>query len=113
MFVASGVWHPGGRALAKIRDAIVEHPERWQQVISSRAFRAAGSLGGDALKRHPNGYDPAHPLIEDLKRKDYIALAHFTEEQAYAPDFMDVFTTTCRTFAPLTKFLTSALELPW
>ncbi len=113
VFVASGVWHPDSRALTKIRDAIVEHPKRWQQITSSKVLRATGSLGGDALKRPPSGYDPAHPLIADLQRKDYIVLAHFTEEQAGAPDFMDVFTRTCRTFAPFMTFLTTALELPW
>lgn len=113
VFVASGVWHPDGRTLTKIRDGIVENPKQWQQVTSSKAFRAMGSLSGDTLKRPPTGYDPEHPLIEDLKRKDYIVIANFTEEQACAPDFMDVFTGTCRTFSPLTKFLTTALELPW
>jgi len=113
VFVASGVWHPDRHALTKIRDAIVAQPQRWQQVISSKAFRATGSLGGDSLKRHPSGYDPGHPLMVDLKRKDYIAHAHFTEEQACAPDFLHVFTETCRVFAPLTQFLTTALELAW
>lgn len=113
VFVASGVWHPDRHALTKIRDAIVAHPRRWQRVISSKAFRATGSLGGDALQRHPSGYDPEHPLLADLKRKDYIALAHFTEEQACAPDFLHVFIETCRVFTPLTQFLTTALELVW
>ena len=48
VFVASGVWHPDRHALSKIRDAIVAHPQRWQHVISSKAFRATGSLGGDS-----------------------------------------------------------------
>jgi uncharacterized protein (TIGR02453 family) len=113
VFVASGVWHPDRPALTKIRDAIVAYPERWQHVISSKAFRTTGTLGGDALTRHPSGYDPAHPLLGDLKRKDYIALAHFTEAQACAPDFLHVFIETCRAFAPLAHFLTTALELAW
>jgi uncharacterized protein (TIGR02453 family) len=113
VFVASGVWHPDRRALTKIRDAIVAYPQRWQRVISSRAFCATGALGGDSLTRHPSGYDPVHPLLADLKRKDYIALAHFTEKQACAPDFLHVFVETCRAFAPLTHFLTTALELAW
>lgn len=113
VFIASGVWHPSGSALTKIRDAIVEHPKAWQQAISSQDFRAIGSLGGESLKRPPKGYEPDHPLIEDLKRKDFIAHANFAEEQACAPDFMDVFTQTCQAFAPMTKFLTAALELPW
>lgn len=113
VFVASGVWHPSGNALSKIRDAIVENPKAWQQATSSKAFRTIGSLGGDSLKRPPKGYEAAHPLIADLKRKDFIAHADFTEEQACAPNFMDVFTQTCHAFAPMTQFLTAALELPW
>ena len=113
VFVASGAWHPAALTLSKIRDAIVERPRRWQELTSSATFRTTAALGGDALKRSPQGYDPQHPLIEDLKRKDYIALTHFTEDQVCAPDFMEVFTQTCRTFAPLTHFLTAALELPW
>ena len=75
VFVASGVWHPDRHALTQIRDAIVAHPKRWQHVISSKAFRATGSLGGDSLTRHPSGYDPEHPLRhssipEDTKLED-------------------------------------------
>jgi uncharacterized protein (TIGR02453 family) len=107
------VWHPDRHTLTKIRDAIVAHPQHWQRIISSKAFRATGALDGDSLIRHPSGYDPEHPLLADLKRKDYIALAHFTEEQACAPAFLHLFIETCRTFAPLTQFLTTALELAW
>ncbi len=109
VFVAGGVWHPSGSALTKIRDAIVEHPKAWKQATSSNTL----TLGGESLKRPPKGYESDHPLIEDLKRKDFIAHVELTEEQACAPDFMDVFTQTCHTFAPLNKFLTTALELPW
>ncbi len=113
IFVGSGIWHPGRPALTKIRDAIVEHPKQWQQIVSSDALRAPGVLTGESLKRPPTGYDADHPLIEDLKRKDFIAHATFAEAQACAPDFMAVFTETCRGFSPLVQFLTTALELPW
>jgi uncharacterized protein (TIGR02453 family) len=113
VFVASGVWHPGSHALSKIRGAIVDNPKEWQQATSSKSFRRFGSLGGDTLKRPPKGYEPDHPLIEDLKRKDFIAHAAFTEEQVCAHDFIHAFSQTCQAFAPMTQFLTVALELPW
>ncbi len=115
VFAGAGVWHPGSEALARIRDAIVEYPQQWRRVTSSQALRAVGSLGlgGDSLKRPPQGYDPAHPLIDDLKRKDFVLRAPFTEAQVCAPDFLEAFTRTCQAFAPLTRFLTTALELPW
>ena len=85
MFVASGVWHPDRRT-RKIRDAIVARPRHWQRIISSKAFHATGALDGDS-HRPPSGYDPAHPLLADLKRKDYIALARFTEHKPVRPRF--------------------------
>ncbi len=113
VFAAAGVWHPDGPALAKIRNAIAGDPDGWRKVTSPRVLGPRGELAGESLKRPPRGYDPDHPLIEDLKRKDFFALARFTEVEACAPGFMKEFDNTCRTFTPLTRFLTGALELPW
>ena len=54
---------------------------------------------GDVYKRQ--GYDPAHPFVEDLKRKDFIASVTFGEADACAPDFMDRYTRICREAAPV------------
>jgi uncharacterized protein (TIGR02453 family) len=113
VFAASGVWHPDGPALAKIRNAIVDDPAGWRKVTSPKALGPRGELSGDSLKRPPRGYDPDHPLIEDLKRKDFFALARFTEAEARAPGFMGDFGKTCRSFAPMTRFLTRALDHAW
>lgn len=113
VFAAAGVWHPDGPALAKIRNAIVDDPAGWRKVTSGKALGPRGELAGESLKRPPRGFDPDHPLVEDLKRKDFFALARFTEEEACAPGFMDEFRKTCHTLAPMTRFLTKALELSW
>jgi uncharacterized protein (TIGR02453 family) len=113
VFAASGVWHPDGPALAKIRDAIAGDAGAWRRVTSGKALGARGELAGESLKRPPRGYDTDHPLIDDLKRKDFFALARYSEEESCAPGFMDEFAQTCRTFSPLTRFLTRALDLPW
>lgn len=113
VFARGGLWHPDAGALGKVRDAIVANPQRWRSVTSAKAFRATLALWGDKLKRPPNGYDPAHPLIEDLKRKDFVVSARFSEEDACAPDFMDRFTEICHTTAPFIEFVTKAIGLPW
>lgn len=113
VFAAAGVWHPDGPALAKIRDAIAADTAGWRRVTSAKVLGPRGALAGESLKRPPRGYDADHPLIEDIKRKDFFALAHFTEHEACAPGFIGEFTETCRTFAPLARFLTRALDLPW
>jgi uncharacterized protein (TIGR02453 family) len=113
VFFAAGVWRPDRHSLDKIRDAIVEHPTQWKRVKAAKALRAAGEFGGESLQRPPAGYAPDHPLINDLKRKDVLVHASVSEEAVCAPDFLERFAETCQAFAPLVKFLTKALELPW
>ncbi len=113
VFAGAGVWHPDSTTLGRIRDAIVAEPEGWRRALSGKAFKAHCALGGAALKRPPRGYDPDHPLIEDLKRKDFITVSRFAEREACAADFLSRFTRACRAAAPLQKFLTAALGVPW
>lgn len=113
VFAGIGIWHPDTPTLSKIRDAIVENPDRWQQILSDDTFSATFQIVGESLKRAPKGYDPDHPLIDDLKRKDFIASIQFSEEEAFRPQFIDRFAETCRTGAPYMEFLTRAIGLPW
>jgi uncharacterized protein (TIGR02453 family) len=106
VFAGAGVWHPDNPTLTKIRDAIVRDPDRWKQVVPGRT-------SGESLKRPPRGYDPDHPLIEDLKRKDFVTITRFTQAQASADDFMDRYARACRDTAPFMKFLTEAVGLTW
>jgi uncharacterized protein (TIGR02453 family) len=108
VFVAAGIWHPDGQSLGKIRDAIVADPKRWQRV-TRRDFR----LGGDSLKRAPAGYDSEHPLIDDLKRKDFIAVVPLSEKRATSRGFVDEFAATCRSAAPFVRFLCEAVDVPF
>lgn len=113
VFVAAGLWRPDKPTLAKIRDTIVANPGRWQQVSGDAAFRSVYRLGGETLTRPPQGYDPDHPLITDLKRKEFIANINFSEADACDPAFIDRYAGTCRQAGPFMEFLTTAVGLPW
>ncbi len=113
VFLAAGLWHPDGDALAQVRQAIVDKPALWRRALSGQAFRARCSLSGDGLVRPPKGYDPTHPLIDDIKRKDFVAVTRFTEKQACARDFLDQCAEAYRVQSPLVAFVTGALGLPW
>jgi uncharacterized protein (TIGR02453 family) len=113
VFVGAGLWHPDTATLAKIRQAIVENPKGWRRILAAKAFKTTARLGGESLKRPPRGYDADHPLIEDLKRKDFITLVALDEDTACAPDFLNRFIKICRLNTPFMKFLTAAAELQW
>ncbi|MCU0305705.1 MAG: TIGR02453 family protein [Thermoanaerobaculales bacterium] len=105
VFMGAGLWHPDGPTLAGIRAAIVDDPAGWR-----RASRGL-ALGGESLKRPPRGVDPDHPLVEDLKRKDFVSFVESKESAACAPGFLASFTESCRSSAPLVRFLTRAVGL--
>ena len=113
VYAGSGIWHPDGDSLARIRGAIVDQPAKWKRSMSGKEFRETLELGGDSLKRPPRAFDPDHPLVEDLKRKDFVALAKLDRKAVCAPDFVDRYTTTCRAAVPFLKFLAEALDIEW
>ena len=113
VFYGGGLYHPDAATLAKVRAAIVKKPQQWKKATSPDAFEDGATVWGEQLKRAPQGFDPAHPLIEDLKRKDYVWIAQLDEPSACEPEFIDRFASACRAAAPLVRFLTQALGQPF
>jgi uncharacterized protein (TIGR02453 family) len=104
-FLAGGVWQPDPRALALIRDAVAWKPDQW------RKAKRGLELSGETLSRPPRGYRSDHPLIEDLKRKDFVASVDLSEEQVCGPRFMTDFLRATGKMVPLLQFLSAAQKL--
>jgi uncharacterized protein (TIGR02453 family) len=113
VFFGGGLWMPDANALARVRGAIAGKPAAWKKIVRERNFVAQfGALEGESLARPPRGFDPAHPLIEDLKRKSFVATRISSEEAAHSPRFVDDAAQAFRTLAPLMRFLCGALDIP-
>lgn len=106
VFMGAGLWRPGPDALRAIREAIVEDPRGWK-----RAKRSDLRHGESALKRPPRGFDPDHPLIEDLKRTTFTTGVTFTDGQACSPGFPTLVVRACHREASLVRFLARAMGL--
>ena len=106
--VHSGVWHPEPPILKKIRDRIVEEPDSWRSVLRSNI-----QLEGESLKRPPPGYDSNHPMIQDLRRKDFIAGHRFRDTEVTGPKFLEDFAKACEAMDPLNAFLSKSMGIPW
>jgi uncharacterized protein (TIGR02453 family) len=109
VFTGVGIWRPDPPALLRIREAIAADPRAWRRATADGSVR----LGGESLKRAPAGFDPEHPLIADLKRKDFIASVELTQKEACAAGFLERFAATCRETSPLVRFVCEALDLPY
>ena len=113
VFVGAGSWHPAGEALGGIRQAIADNPKKWQKVLSDPDFATRHKLVGESLKRPPRGFDSDHPMIEELKRKDFISVENFSQTKACSAGFIDMVSDSFRSAAPLVKFLTEAVGQPF
>lgn len=113
VFMGAGLWRPDADTLKRVRDAIAAHPGKWRQARDKTVGAEGLYLDGDALQRPPRGYDPDHPAIEDLKRKDFLVVAEYTQKDACGAGFLDRFAGTCRAAGPFMKFLTEAAGFPY
>ena len=109
-FIGVGIWRPDTATAKKIREAILEYPAVWKRATGG-AFKKTFILDGDSLKRPPTGVSADHPLIVDLKRKDFIAVTDVSRKEMCATEFMRQFAKTCTTANPFMKFLTEAVGL--
>ncbi len=113
VFVGAGSWHPDREAVEAFRNAIVDNPKGWRAILGSPGFSKRHRMVGESLMRAPRGFDPGHPLIEDLKRKDFISIEEFSQAKACSAGFIDTVADSFRTAAPLVKFLTKAVGQPF
>ena len=113
VFAAAGIWHPDSATLGMIRDAIVEDPSAWKRAVKKEPFPGTFDLSGGSLLRAPKGYDPDHPFIEDLKRKDFIGITSLPQDAVGKSEFPQYFAEICRAGTSLVKFLCSAIGLPF
>lgn len=108
-FVGLGIWRPGREALRRIRDAIVEDPEAWIRARDHGPFRERFELGGESLVRGPRGFDLDHPLMEDIRRKDFVGMCPvsdaFVASSTVAHDFLAL----AGRGTPLLRFLCEAV----
>jgi len=79
--IGGGIWQPEPKALKKIRDRIVSDTKTWRRVTSGQGLGSACTMAGESLKRPPAGYDASHPLIEDIKRKDFAISSPLTNSE--------------------------------
>lgn len=114
VFMGAGLWRPEPKAAAAIREAIIEESGLWKKATRRKAFAERFELSGESLKRKPkNVEDDNHPLMEDLKRKDFIAVQNFGAEAPFEADFLGTFAASCKATVPFMRFLTEAVGLDY
>jgi len=112
-FLGMGSWRPASKALKKIRAAIDEDPKGWTKAAHRGSFPKTFELAGESLKTQPRGTDPDHPMIEDLRRKDFIGVCDLTMKEVGSDDFLKSFSGKVKEGAPFLGWLCGAVGVPF
>lgn len=112
-FMGVGLWRPETKVAYAIREHIDQNQADWKKATQGKRFTDVYTLAGESLTRPPRGFDPDHPLIDDLKRKDFMASTRLTQKAVTGSDFMKTFTDNCRRAVPLMRFLCNAVGVPF
>ena len=107
-FAAAGIWHPDPASLAKVRGAIAAKSPDWLRIKKSKL-----PIEGGSLKRPPRGFPADHPLIDDLKRTDFVTSVRLSDADLTGNGFMAAFSKSCRKMVPLVEFVAKSLRLSW
>jgi len=113
VFVGVGMWRPDADSLRAIRERIVAKPAEWKRAVGDARFRRHFELGGESLSRAPRGFDKDHELIEDIKRKSFIAARDLDVEDCLDPQFQRKVETSFAAATPFMKFLCKAVGVPF
>jgi uncharacterized protein (TIGR02453 family) len=110
-FVGAGLWHPEPDSQRRIRQFIFDNPGSWKAATHSSAFRRKFSMDDESLLRPPRGFPPDHELIEDIKRKNFVAMAPLDDALVLGPGLHKSVATQFASLAPLVDYLCAALDI--
>ena len=112
-FIGAGCWRPERTVLAAIRSAIDEAPKNWMKARNNKRFCEHFELTGESLKTSPRDYDKNHPMIEDLRRIDFIGVAPLSKEELTGADAVATIIDRIKRAKPFMQFLCGSIDVPY
>ena len=109
-FVGGGFWEPNKEDLLRIRKEIALDDSELRQIISNPTFvQLFGGLVGEELKTAPKGFDKEHPAIDLLRKKQFLVMRSFTDEEILQPNFINEVIQTFEEMKPFFDYMSEVL----
>lgn len=110
--VAGGLYFAEPDVLRAVRQHIADAPDQFAATYSGRGRKALlGDLQGASVSRAPRGFDPDHPAIELIKRKQYCFFCMLDSALAGTPKLYPEIVRRFEAMAPFMEFLNAPLLL--
>jgi uncharacterized protein (TIGR02453 family) len=108
--VAGGIYHPSPETMYLVRTHIAENYQELRRILANKkSKKLVGDLQGDELTRAPKGFDPLHPALDLIKKKDWILDVSLEPSLATTPKLYGEILDRFRAIAPLIEYLNRPL----
>lgn len=110
-FVSGGFWGPNKEDLFRIRKEFEMSTSEIEEIISNETFKEYfGELQGeDGVKIAPIGFDKNHPAIYLIKKKQYLLIRKFSNDEVLAKDFQKEVISTFLAMRPFFDYMSDVL----
>ncbi|SHI88593.1 DUF2461 domain-containing protein [Pseudozobellia thermophila] len=109
-FAATGFWNPNKDDLFRIRKEFEQDASDLREIMNAPKFKDIwGSLQGDAVKTAPKGFDKNHENIDLIKRKQFIFLRKFSDEEVLSRQFIDDVDRAFKAIRPFFDYMSDVL----
>lgn len=101
-FLAGGFWQPEKEDILRIRKEIEQDASEIRGILEDKNYIKYfdGKFEGEELKTAPRGFDKAHPDVDLLRKKGFIAIRNFTDKEVLSPNFIDELDKTYKALRP-------------
>lgn len=105
-----GFYAPNKEDLLRIREEFAYDDTEIRAIINDPKFKETfGTIAGDEVKTAPRGFDPTHPAIDLIKKKQFFFVTHFTDAEVLKSDFLDKIMDTYNTVRPFFDYMSNVL----
>ena len=110
-FLAGGFWEPNKEDLFRIRKEIEMDASELREILSEKNYKKhfGGVLEGEELKTVPRGFDKDHPDSDLLRKKGFIAVRNFTDEEVLDSNFIHEIDACYKALRPFFDYMSDVL----
>lgn len=109
-FVEGGFWAPNAEDIKRIRKEFELDDTEIRQIMAAAGFKKYfGTMEGEELKTAPKGFDKAHKAIDLIRKKQFLVVRRFTDNQVLDKDFKNEILATFTAMRPFFDYMSDVL----
>ena len=109
-FLATGFWEPNKDDLFRIRKEWETDATELKTILNDPTFTSIwGELQGDGVKTAPKGFDKEHPEIDLIRKKQFIFVRNFSDNEVLSETFLNEIDKSFRAIRPFFDLMSDVL----